>query len=379
VRCGLCWLSCRPATLVGLLGLLAILATVATAAAAEQPRPLSGMRLTGATHLRLLVANDPPFVLDVDSGRVVPVSGLNVRGQPVLSVLPVGDDAVIWLDRPTYAKRPPSAELYLVRHNQTRATRFASGWDVAPAADGRSVWIKSYLTSRRCLLRRVGLDGGVRARRALACSTRLASVSGAAALLGRKGSLVDPRTGAALPTANALAIAGGFALGSAGSQMALTLTDLRSGKQRRLPWPSQINFTDAAAVSPNGRQIAVGFADPPTRELEHRSSTSGYSTREQVTSATSPTCRPTSRSNSPACSGHQTDDWSGSPRPPTTTSSPSGDPASNESPSAACSYPPETAAATPSSPGTTVAPAERRTIRNRISSDAVAVHGWIFP
>ena len=59
-----------------------------------------------------------------------------------------------------------------------------------------------------------------------------------------------------------MAIAGEFALGSAGPAQPLPLTDLRTAKRWLLPWPSQIGQTDQPAVQPNGHLIAVAFADP---------------------------------------------------------------------------------------------------------------------
>src|SRR5215472_9970790 len=54
------------------------------------PGPLHGVPLAGSTGLRLLVSADPPFVLNVDTGMVQSVTGLNVHGNPVITVLPVG-------------------------------------------------------------------------------------------------------------------------------------------------------------------------------------------------------------------------------------------------------------------------------------------------
>lgn len=39
----------------------------------REPAPLRGAPLQGETGLRLVVADNPPFVLDVDTGRVTPV------------------------------------------------------------------------------------------------------------------------------------------------------------------------------------------------------------------------------------------------------------------------------------------------------------------
>src|SRR5947207_7827464 len=72
----------------------------AVASSVARPGQLHGVPLTGATGLVLLVSADPPYLLDVDTGRVTPVKGLSVHGRgPVLSVLAVGRDAVVWVDR----------------------------------------------------------------------------------------------------------------------------------------------------------------------------------------------------------------------------------------------------------------------------------------
>jgi hypothetical protein len=63
------------------------------------PGPLVGARMAAHSGLRLLVANNPPFVLDVDSGRVTPVAGLPPRhGSRVVTVAANGRDADIRLD-----------------------------------------------------------------------------------------------------------------------------------------------------------------------------------------------------------------------------------------------------------------------------------------
>ena len=91
----------------------------ATAGHAATPKPLRGVPLTGSTGLKLLVAGDPPSLLDVDSGQVTPLGGLDVHGSPVLSVFAVGRDAIVWLDRRTPAKKSPTAEIYVVHHDGT--------------------------------------------------------------------------------------------------------------------------------------------------------------------------------------------------------------------------------------------------------------------
>jgi hypothetical protein len=55
------------------------------------------------------------------------------------------------------------------------------------------------------------------------------------------------------------ALAGPYALGFKGR---LTLTDLRTGARRTLGRPSAIRFPDEAAIAPDGRHVAIDFADP---------------------------------------------------------------------------------------------------------------------
>jgi hypothetical protein len=220
------------------------------------PRPLHGVPLGRSTGLRLLVADDPPFELNVDTGQVVPV--LDVAGHPVLSVLQVGKDAVIWLDR-----RYLRAEIYVVRHGTTKAVRLATAWSVAPAADGQSVWLKSYTDARHCTLRQLSLDGRPRrSARPLSCETRLED-SGAGAVLIQGSSVVDPASGRTLlRTGGVWAISGHLALTTAGSYGPLRLTDLRNGRRWRLRWPSRIGGIDQAVVQPRSGLIALDFADP---------------------------------------------------------------------------------------------------------------------
>ena len=234
----------------------------AAAGQAALPKPLRGMPLTGSTGLKLLVAADPPVLLDVDSGRITPVGGLNVHGNPVLSVLAVGRDAVIWLDRRTPAKRSPTAEIYVVHHDGATATRIATAWGVEPAANGQAVWLTSFKDAHHCELREVALSGRQLRSRPIRCSTRLID-GGSGGLLIEGSSVVDPLTGRTLLRTDAVwAIAGHYALTDSGCCHPLTVTDLRSGTRRMLPWPSKIGSTDQAAVQPNGKLIAVDFADP---------------------------------------------------------------------------------------------------------------------
>jgi hypothetical protein len=213
----------------------------------------------------LLVSADPPYLLDVDNGSVRPVMGLGVRGPG--AVLSVGPDAVVWIDRRPLANGIPKYDIYVVRHGGTIATRIAVGSDVQPAADGRSVWAKSFSDAHRCTVREIDLAGRrLRSPRPVPCSATLID-PGAGALLVEGRSVINPATGhTLLRTGGLWAIADHLALTVGQPRHPLTLTDLRSGARRALPWPSQVGGgyagADQAAVDPSGKMIALSFSDP---------------------------------------------------------------------------------------------------------------------
>jgi hypothetical protein len=234
-----------------------------SAAGTIRPHRLRGVPLHRGTHLRLFVSSAPPFVLDIDSGRITRIKGINVRGNPIVSVAPVGQGAIVLVDRrgPS-SKAFPNSELYLVRHGQLQATRIGSGWEVAPTTNGGAIWVKRYRDLHHCLLDELGFDGKIRQSRGLPCWAEVLDAGGATVLV--EGSKVaDPQTGRTLLRMRGLwAIIRGQALVDGGTHRPLALVDLRSGKRRSLPWPSRINGLDQAAVQPGGVQAVLGFSDP---------------------------------------------------------------------------------------------------------------------
>jgi hypothetical protein len=236
----------------------------AAASVPSRPGQLHGVPLTGATGLMLLVSADPPYLLDVDTGRVTPVKGLSVHGPgPVLSVLAAGPDAVVWIDRRPLASGIPHEGIYLVRHGSAFATGIAVGSDVQPTASGRSVWVKSFIDAHHCTLREISLAGRLlRDPRPVPCSAALID-PGAGALLDEGRSVIDPASGRVLlHTSSLWAIAGHVAVTFGEPLRPLTLTDLRTGTRRALRYPSQISGPDEAAVDPSAKLIALSFSDP---------------------------------------------------------------------------------------------------------------------
>lgn len=238
----------------------------ASAAVSAPPKPLRGVPLRGATGLKLLVANAPPFVLDVDTGRITRITGLKIRGNVVLTVLPAGRDAIVWLYRDRPRTKVPRAEIYVVRRGTTKAVRLATAWEVAPTADGSAVWLKRYDDARRCSLREVSLEGAERqGPRAVPCSGRLVD-AGAGAVLVDGTSVLDPSTGETLLDAPELwAMVGHFAITTEGSRGPLTVVDLQSGERWRSRYPSRIagqGGTDEATVEARRQLVALSYSNP---------------------------------------------------------------------------------------------------------------------
>ncbi len=226
------------------------------------PVPLRGAPLGGETGLRLLVADKPPFVLDVDSGTVTPLTGVRPQERGTVSIVGVAGRAAVVVARPDW----PRADLYTVRGREGRVTAPWSGTDVAPAADGQSVWIKTSAKSSRCALRQINLDGrAMRAPRAFPCASTISS-AGSLGLVVNRTRVIDPRTGRTLRrTRWGVLAAAGHTLVLAGPDDQFTVLDAATGAQRRLPWPSTIGGLDAPAVDPRGRYVALAFANPAWR------------------------------------------------------------------------------------------------------------------
>ena len=213
----------------------------------------------------------------------------------------------MWLDRAASATKTPDAEIYVVRRGRTRAVRPARAWQVAPAADGRAVWLKSYTRARRCDLREVALNG--RQRR-----SRAGAPFGAARRLRRGPLLVqgrahfDPRTEELL-----LQAASGQDRPDRARAPGRAAHSPCPTAGWAMPWPSQIGGTDQAAVHSNGGSIALSFSDPAHQGGGEQVTDPWLLDRARRALHHLP-CRRRSRSSSRACSGRATAGWSSSQR-----------------------------------------------------------------
>jgi hypothetical protein len=242
------------AVLVGA-GLVGALVAVG-ASETGQPAPLAGLPLTGSSHLHLLVANNPPFVLDVDTGRVTPIRAPVVMKHGVLWVTAVAGDAGV------IVAGYPKGQIYVVRARGARPIFLGWGSAVVPSSGGTSVWIKSG-TGSACRLRQVALDGHqIGQAQSLACSATIES-GGSLGLIYNRTRVVDPLTGRTLlRTRYGVIAVAGKRLVLAGPGRAFTLLDTASGTQKKLAWPSVLSGLDTPSGDYQGRRIALAFADP---------------------------------------------------------------------------------------------------------------------
>jgi hypothetical protein len=228
-------------------------------APAGAPRHLQGVPLAGPTGLRLLVASDPPRLLDVDRGTSRPVGGIPA-GQDPFSVSDVGQSAIVAGDR----------QVFVLRRDASRATPVGRGDHAVGSLDRRGVWLLEH--GRRCTLREVGLDGRARrpARRVpctigLLADTPLGLLAWAgAAAGGERDALLDPGTGlvaARYPEVHG--VVGDLVLWGDHERNAgpLTLTDRRTGARHPVARPTPHGRAGLGLASPDGRLLAVEFAD----------------------------------------------------------------------------------------------------------------------
>ena len=235
---------------------------------------LPGVPLRSPAGLRLLVANDPtPFVLDLDSGVIQPVSGLPADDDRSVHVESVGEDAVVVSRRDCRGSGCDADSVaYLVRHGHTVATRLSAASDVESSRDGRGVWLLARPDSTHCTLGQVGLDGQPRrATRPVPCESVLIDELPAGLLVYVTGSGSGAGPYSALVTADGAfrrlpqvvdGVAGGdLVLSTVEPGRLIALTDLGSGVSHRLHWPSalQAHVMGLIDAHPEGRLVSVAF------------------------------------------------------------------------------------------------------------------------
>jgi hypothetical protein len=278
----------RPRVAV-VVGVVLLVAAVVVGCSAPSERRGVGVPL-GSSGLRLLVADDPtPFVLEVDTGAIRPVTGLPADDRST-HVESVGQDAVVVSRRDCRGSDCDAGSVaYLVRHGSTVATRLGAAIDVQSSRDGRGVWLLSRQDATRCALGQVGLDGQPR-RLALpmACEAVLIEELPAGLLVygsapqggGEPYSALLTADGALrrLPQVVDGAAGGNLVLSTVEPGKLIALTDLRSGVSHRLPWPSGLEAHVMGLIGghPDGRLAHVAFYPARSSRADPRRVAAGH-------------------------------------------------------------------------------------------------------
>jgi hypothetical protein len=260
-------------------GVVLLVAAVVVGRAARQDgedgaRPLPGVPLQSPSGLRLLVSVGlTPFILDVDTGAVQPVTGLPTDDDRSTHVESVGKHAVALSRRDCRGiDCDADSVAYVVRHGSTVATRLGGALDVESSRDGRGVWLLSRQDATHCALSQVGLDGQPRRPpQPMPCEAVLIEELPAGLLVYGPA----PRNGggpySALVTADGAirrlpevvdgVAAGDLVVSTVEPGRLVALTDVRSGSSHRLPWPSRLDDHVMGLIDghPDGRLASVAF------------------------------------------------------------------------------------------------------------------------
>lgn len=211
--------------------------------------------------LRLLVANDPPFILDVDNGTISAVGGINFPSYTFVSVIPNATRTGI-----IAIGRGRNSAIFGITRKSTRATFLGSGeqaWvsDVA----SRVLWIKRPIGRGRCSLWGIVLNNWQQRRVGADLSCRLlVQPGGALGLVVARNRVIDPHTGRiVLRSDHGIIAVAGKKLVLRGPGRTLTLLDSEAPMRSvKLRWPSVLNGLDQPAADPQGRFVALTFAEP---------------------------------------------------------------------------------------------------------------------
>jgi hypothetical protein len=246
--------------------------TTAPDSPSEAPWPSrsGAVPLEGPTGLRLLVADVPPFVLDLDGGSAQRVTGLSTGGDRGVSVVPVGKDALLFSYRFCRGCRA-GPSVYLLRRGSTAATRLATTSEVVPSRDGEGVWTLSRRDAHQCTIRENGLDGRpLRNPQQASCRAALIAELPSGVLVSYTGpggtdahnALIKPDGDVIrLRYQQAQPVVGNLLLTGIDRRMPLLLHDVGSGASHRLRWPSRPDYALGDVTGdPNGRFAVVEFA-----------------------------------------------------------------------------------------------------------------------
>jgi hypothetical protein len=238
-----------------------VMAAAFGAFAVGEPAELHGSHLGDHTGLRLVVADKPPFIFDVDSGAV---TRLTTVGNAV-RVIRVTDGSAVLVD--DSGATIVNKRLYAVSSGAPTASPIGDGRDVVPATGRPGVWVTRVVSRKHCALLRIAVGGRQSAARAIPCAWVIAPAA-SLGLVVRRTRIIDPRTGRKVfgSRQGILAVAGTRVLVGSGTlhwpDYRFTLTDTVTGARHRFSWPSILENLETPQVDVRGRYVALPFADP---------------------------------------------------------------------------------------------------------------------
>jgi len=233
--------------------------------------------LAAHTALRLIALENTgrPYLVSVDRGTAVPVSGMTLPapvtpvGTSVYPLVAHGAGALAFVTVPSCARCASTLTEYRIDAvgHARRVWALSLGYrqTFVPAPGSTAVWVSRWPHAAPCSL---ALEPGSHAAVRVPCGA-LQAVTSAGAWIGNGDieMLVDPATGGErlrLRTSSAVSpIRGSLALESpASSAGGLALVDVLTGARRTLPWPSTLRFGVEAIPQPGGRLVALRFGEP---------------------------------------------------------------------------------------------------------------------
>jgi hypothetical protein len=210
------------------------------------------------------VADNPPFVLDVDRGTVTRVPAIPAVERRSLKVVGVGGRGAVIVDVRAPGCLIRKACLYAVRGPGIRVVALGTGRNVAAAPGARSLWLQSSSGDSRCVVRQVGLDGRqIRGRRPFPCSWGLEPAGSLGLVVRRNGDrVIDPVTGRTILSSWGVVAAGeeGVLMRCPGRPCAVV--DARRPTSRSVPLVNPSGGLHNPAVDPRSRFVAVSFGGP---------------------------------------------------------------------------------------------------------------------